>query len=208
MATGTPVDVVMPQMGVSGSEGTVTKWLKAVGDAVAADEPLLEISTDKVDTEIPSPVAGVLLSIEVAEDETVPVGAVLAHIGGADAPAAAPAAPAPPTSGSPFRPAPSLVSPPATQAPAAPAPTPPPPSATAAPAPAADVPEPAPQPTQPAAPAESVEPEDEPVDATYVTPLVRKRAAEHSVALSTVTGTGVGGRVRKQDVLEAAARAR
>src|SRR3954452_7327347 len=95
MATGTPVDVVMPQMGVSGSEGTVTKWLKNVGDTVAADETLLEISTDKVDTEVPSPGSGGVTEILVPEGETVDVGTVLARIGG-DAAAAAPPSPPPP----------------------------------------------------------------------------------------------------------------
>src|SRR4051812_32297245 len=94
MATGTAVDVVMPQMGVSVSEGTVTKWLKNVGDTVAADEPLLEISTDKVDTEIPSPGRGVVSEIVVQEGETVDVGTVLARIGGDGAAAAAEPEPA------------------------------------------------------------------------------------------------------------------
>ncbi len=160
--------VLLPALGESVTEGTVTRWLKSVGDSVIADEPLLEISTDKVDTEIPSPVSGTLLSIAVAEDETAAVGAVLATIGAAGAapsttpaPAAAPPAPAP----APPAPAPA--------APAAPAPT--------APAPAA-----------PAANADA-----------YVTPLVRRLASEHGIDLATVTGTGVGGRIRKQDVLAA-----
>ena len=96
MATGTVVDVVMPQMGVSVSEGTVTRWLKNVGDTVSADEPLLEISTDKVDTEVPSPGTGVLQEILVQEGETVDVGTLVARIGPADGiAAAAPATPAP-----------------------------------------------------------------------------------------------------------------
>src|SRR5215218_7433319 len=100
MATGTAVDVVMPQMGVSVSEGTVTKWLKSVGEEVQADDPLLEISTDKVDTEVPSPGSGVLSEILVQEGETVEVGTLLARIGGeggAAAPAPAPAPPEPAT---------------------------------------------------------------------------------------------------------------
>src|ERR687885_768521 len=104
MATGTAVDVVMPQMGVSVSEGTITKWLKQVGEEVAGAEPLLEISTDKVDTEVPSPGSGVLSEILVQEGETVEVGTLLARIGGeapAGAPEPAPAAQAPPEPGNP-----------------------------------------------------------------------------------------------------------
>ncbi|MEU9411142.1 2-oxoglutarate dehydrogenase, E2 component, dihydrolipoamide succinyltransferase [Streptomyces sp. NPDC048281] len=157
-ASGT--DVVLPALGESVTEGTVTRWLKSVGDSVEADEPLLEVSTDKVDTEIPAPVSGVLLEITVGEDETAEVGAKLAVIGAAGAaPAAAPA-------------------------PAAPAPAPAPVAAapvTPAPAPAAPVDE-----------------------GAYVTPLVRKLAAENGVDLGAVKGTGVGGRIRKQDVLAAA----
>src|SRR5579871_3260764 len=95
MATGTVVDVVMPQMGVSVSEGTVTRWLKNVGDAIQADETLLEISTDKVDTEVPSPGTGVLLEILVQEGETVPVGTLVARIGSGEAASASPPTPAP-----------------------------------------------------------------------------------------------------------------
>ncbi|MFT4189145.1 MAG: 2-oxoglutarate dehydrogenase, E2 component, dihydrolipoamide succinyltransferase [Aeromicrobium sp.] len=174
--SGTPV--TLPALGESVTEGTVTQWLKAVGDTVAVDEPLLEISTDKVDTEIPSPVAGTLLEIKAEEDETVEVGAELAIIGSADAaPAAAPAEPTPTP-----EPAPE------------PAPTPEPapeptsePVATSAPEPVA--------PAQPAAPSDG-----------YVTPIVRKLAKEHGVDLADVTGSGVGGRIRKADVLEVAER--
>jgi pyruvate dehydrogenase E2 component (dihydrolipoamide acetyltransferase) len=97
MATNTAVDVVMPQMGVSVSEGTITKWSKSVGDTIEADETLLEISTDKVDTEVPSPASGVVSEILVQEGETVEVGTVLARIGGGGAPSAAPAPPEPAT---------------------------------------------------------------------------------------------------------------
>ncbi|MEU6316170.1 2-oxoglutarate dehydrogenase, E2 component, dihydrolipoamide succinyltransferase [Streptomyces sp. NPDC047009] len=194
-------DVVLPALGESVTEGTVTRWLKAVGDSVDADEPLLEVSTDKVDTEIPAPASGVLLEIVVGEDETAEVGAKLAVIGApgaAPAAAPAPAAPAP----APAAPAPAPAAPPApapTPAPAAPAPAP----AAAAPAPArpaAPAPAPAPVTPAPAAPA-AAQPTDE---GAYVTPLVRKLAAENGVDLSTVKGTGVGGRIRKQDVLAAA----
>ena len=165
--------VTMPQLGESVTEGTVTRWLKQVGDTVAADEPLLEVSTDKVDTEIPSPAAGVLTEIRVSEDETVDVGAVLAVIG---SPGAAPApAPAPA---------------------AAPAPA---PTAVTTPAPSAAPAPPAPAPSAPSAPAAPTG------DAVYVTPIVRKLANEKGVDLTTVSGTGVGGRIRKQDVLAAAA---
>ena len=181
-------DVTLPALGESVTEGTVTRWLKSVGDSVEVDEPLLEISTDKVDTEIPSPFTGTLTEVLVQEDETVEVGAVLARIGsGAATPAPAAPAPAP--------------------APAAPAPV---PAAAPAPAPAAP-PAPAPAPAAappaptPAAPAPAAE-----VPATsggYLTPLVRKLAAEKGVDVSTLTGTGVGGRIRKEDVLDAAAKA-
>ena len=165
--------VKMPALGESVTEGTVTRWLKAVGESVEVDEPLLEVSTDKVDTEIPSPIAGVVTAILVAEDETVAVGTELALIGSAAdlaAPAPEPAAPA----------APAPAAAPAAPAPAAPAEAAP---AAAAPAPAAVA------------------------AASYVTPLVRKLASEKGVDLAAVTGTGVGGRVRKEDVLAAAEKA-
>jgi pyruvate dehydrogenase E2 component (dihydrolipoamide acetyltransferase) len=209
---GTPVK--MPALGESVTEGTVTRWLKQVGETVEVDEPLLEVSTDKVDTEIPSPVAGTVLEIKVAEDETAEVGADLAIIG------AAGAAPAP------------------APAPAKPEPKPE-PKAEAKPEPKAEVPEPkveeptpglsynepaaeaevaaqpvkAEQAAQPAAPTPTPQRPTAPAPgggeeaAGYVTPLVRKLASEHGVDLSSVNGTGVGGRIRKQDVLEAAEKA-
>jgi 2-oxoglutarate dehydrogenase E2 component (dihydrolipoamide succinyltransferase) len=291
------VSVSMPQLGESVTEGTVTRWLKQEGERVEADEPLLEVSTDKVDTEIPSPVSGVLRGITVAEDETVAVGAELAIIDeeGAAASAAPPAASAPaaapaaePEAPAPVAPAAEAVAPaaeaPAVQAPPAPAPA---ASAPAAQAPVAangygasgyqepyqqQAPPPAPayqpqppqqpqEPQQPAAeapvvqpaPAQEAAPPQEPeqpapvqqaappqepeqpapvqqaaplqepeqpagtqeadgvgpqltsgADGPYVTPLVRKLAAEHGIDLGTVPGTGVGGRIRKQDVLDAA----
>jgi pyruvate dehydrogenase E2 component (dihydrolipoamide acetyltransferase) len=288
------VTVSMPQLGESVTEGTVTRWLKRAGEHVDADEPLLEVSTDKVDTEIPSPVSGILRGITVAEDETVAVGAELAVIdedgsaGAAAAPpapaaqagqeaaaeppaaaAAAPAAPAAPApteapTYEPYEPAASYEPPPAPsyqppapsyqppaptyqpppaptyqppaptyqppaptyQAPAptyqAPAPSYEPPAPAAAPEPVAP-PEPAPAAADApdAAPAPAYQPAPYPPlgydsgngqtvegEAPYVTPLVRKLAAEHGIDLADVTGTGVGGRIRKQDVLEAAARLR
>jgi pyruvate dehydrogenase E2 component (dihydrolipoamide acetyltransferase) len=185
-------DVTLPALGESVTEGTVTRWLKEVGEEVAEDEPLLEVSTDKVDTEIPAPVAGVLLEIVVGEDETAEVGAKLAVIGAPGAaPAAAPAQPAAPAQEAPKQEAPAAPAP----APAAPAPAP----AQAPAAPAA----PAPAPAQPApvAPAPAAPSGD---DGAYVTPLVRKLASENNVDLSSVKGTGVGGRIRKQDVVAAA----
>ncbi|QDO59957.1 2-oxoglutarate dehydrogenase, E2 component, dihydrolipoamide succinyltransferase [Streptomyces sp. RLB1-8] len=202
-ASGT--DVVLPALGESVTEGTVTRWLKEVGEEVAEDEPLLEVSTDKVDTEIPAPVAGVLLEIVVGEDETAEVGAKLAVIGApgaAPAAAPAPAAPAPaaaaPAPAAPAAPAPA----PAPVAPAAPVAPPAPVQAAAPVAPAAPAPAPAPvaAPVTPA-PASAALAVD---DGAYVTPLVRKLAAENYVDLASVKGTGVGGRIRKQDVLAAA----
>ncbi len=209
--SGDGTTVQMPALGESVTEGTVTRWLKSEGDEVAVDEPLLEVSTDKVDTEIPSPVAGTLTKILVQEDETVPVGADLAVVGGSgggSAPAAEPE-----------------------QAPA---------QAEEAPA-KEDAPEPEPQQTakqeEPApAPADEAPPQEKPDEAaaaadeapaattapssststaptprenesdasSYVTPLVRKLAADHGIDLASVTGTGIGGRIRKQDVLAAA----
>ena len=156
-ASSTGTIITMPALGESVSEGTVTRWLKGVGDSVAVDEALLEVSTDKVDTEIPSPVAGTIISIDVPVDTTVPVGARLAVIGGAGA-ASAPVAPA--------TPAPVIAAP-----------------VVAAPVVAA-----------------------QPLDA-YVTPIVRKLASELGVNLASITGTGVGGRIRKEDVQSAAPKA-
>ncbi|MCX4880278.1 2-oxoglutarate dehydrogenase, E2 component, dihydrolipoamide succinyltransferase [Streptomyces sp. NBC_00847] len=196
-------DVVLPALGESVTEGTVTRWLKEVGEEVAEDEPLLEVSTDKVDTEIPAPVAGVLLEIVVGEDETAEVGAKLAVIGAPGAaPAAAPAPAAPaPAAAAPAAPAPAAAAPapaaPAPQAPTAPAPQ---QVTTPAPEPVPSAPAPAPAPVTPA-PAPAATAGD---DGAYVTPLVRKLAAENGVDLAGVKGTGVGGRIRKQDVIAAA----
>jgi 2-oxoglutarate dehydrogenase E2 component (dihydrolipoamide succinyltransferase) len=183
-ASGT--EVTLPALGESVSEGTVSRWLKQVGDHVDTDEALVEVSTDKVDTEIPSPVSGTVLEIRVGVDETVPVGSVLAIVGDA---AAAPAAPAPATTPAPApQPAPEPVSTPEPAPPAAPA------HAVQASAAAA------PQAANVVAPRRASDAE---VVDSYVTPLVRKLAAQHAVDLATVTGTGVGGRIRKQDVIDA-----
>lgn len=196
-------DVTLPALGESVTEGTVTRWLKEVGEEVAEDEPLLEVSTDKVDTEIPAPVAGVLLEIVVGEDETAEVGAKLAVIGAPGAaPAAAPAQPAAPAQEAPKAEAPKAEAPkqeaPKQEAPEAPAPAPAAPAPAQAPsAPAAPAPaQPAPVTPAPAAPSGD--------DGAYVTPLVRKLASENNVDLGSVKGTGVGGRIRKQDVVAAA----
>jgi pyruvate dehydrogenase E2 component (dihydrolipoamide acetyltransferase) len=211
-------DVVLPELGESVTEGTVTRWLKKVGDPVAVDEPLLEISTDKVDTEIPSPFAGVLQEIFAQEDETVAVGSALARIGeeGA-APAPAPEAPAPaqeapaqeaPAQEAPAQEAPAQEAPaqetPAQEAPAPAAEAPAPSPAPASQAPSAPAPAPAAPPAAPPAPAAETEDSD---IVSYVTPLVRRLAQQQGIDLATVTGTGVGGRIRKEDVLNAAAAA-
>ncbi|WP_136245551.1 2-oxoglutarate dehydrogenase, E2 component, dihydrolipoamide succinyltransferase [Mycobacterium intracellulare] len=189
---GDATPVLMPELGESVTEGTVTRWLKKVGDSVQVDDALVEVSTDKVDTEIPSPVAGVLISITAEEDATVPVGGELARIG-TGSEAAAPAAPQPPPAPK-AEPKPEPAAQPQPQAQPKPEPTPAP-----APQPKA-APEPKAQPAQ-------AQPADASGDGTpYVTPLVRKLAAENNIDLSSVTGTGVGGRIRKQDVLAAAER--
>ncbi|MEV0417033.1 2-oxoglutarate dehydrogenase, E2 component, dihydrolipoamide succinyltransferase [Streptosporangium canum] len=202
-----PKSVQMPQLGESVTEGTVTRWLKKEGERVEADEPLLEVSTDKVDTEIPSPTAGILTKIVVAEDETVEVGAELAVIdenGSAGAAPAQEAAPEPePEPAQPI----SSIPQPAPQA-AAPAPEPAPAPQAAAPAPAPQAPAPQAAPAQQAPAPQAVPAQQAPApisgDSPYVTPLVRKLAGEHNVDLDALNGTGVGGRIRKQDVLEAA----
>ncbi len=228
--------VSLPALGESVTEGTVTRWLKNVGDRVEVDEPLLEVSTDKVDTEIPSPVAGVIEKILVQEDETVEVGTALVEIGDgssqgssdegsapeAEAPAAEPApaeeAPAPveeqpvPEAPSTEQPADEAATAPAEDAPEAedekgnaygaaaqPAAPNAPSAPTEAPAPVSAASAPA-----ASAPAEQSAPAGDGSNSGYVTPLVRRLAQQEGVDLSTVSGTGVGGRIRKEDVLEAA----
>jgi pyruvate/2-oxoglutarate dehydrogenase complex dihydrolipoamide acyltransferase (E2) component len=183
VSTGTQTEVVMPQMGVSVSEGTITKWLKQPGDTVARDEPLLEISTDKVDTEVPSPAEGVLTEIVVPEGETVEVGTVLARIGPAGSTAEAPPAEAPAASEPSAEPAPAA----AAEAAATPEPA----------APAVEAaPEQAPAPVAPeAAPAAGGN------GRSFVSPVVARIASEHGVDPASVQGTGTGGRVTKKDIL-------
>jgi 2-oxoglutarate dehydrogenase E2 component (dihydrolipoamide succinyltransferase) len=174
-ASGAGTVISMPALGESVSEGTVTRWLKNVGDSVAVDEALLEVSTDKVDTEIPSPVAGILLAIDVPIDTTVAVGARLALIGASgSAPVAAPATPV--------------------VAPVVAAAVTPPPVAPVVATPVV---------AAPAAPVAVSAPISQPADA-YVTPLVRKLASELGVNLASVKGTGIGGRIRREDVEQAA----
>ena len=172
------VDVVMPQMGESIFEGTITKWLKKPGDKVERDEPLFEISTDKVDAEIPSPSAGVLKEIKVPEGQTVPIQTIVAVIDGVGSAAASAPAPAP--------------SPAAKPEPAASAPTP------VAAKPAVLVPAPVPA-SAPAAPAAQGAPVAS-AERIHSSPLVRRMAKEHGVDLSTLEGSGAGGRITKQDM--------
>ena len=198
-ATDSGAEVTMPALGESVTEGTVSSWLKAVGDTVEVDEPLLEVATDKVDTEVPSPVAGTILEIRVPEDETVEVGTVLAVIGQpSEAATPAPSSPAPAAA-----PAPTTASPAAPPAPAA--------SRARHAAPAAPAPE-TPAAAGSGEPKKSAAKTSAPsaaavASAAYVTPIVRKFAREKGIDLTTVTGTGVGGRIRKQDVEEAAVKA-
>jgi pyruvate dehydrogenase E2 component (dihydrolipoamide acetyltransferase) len=245
--------VTLPALGESVTEGTVTRWLKQVGDSVEVDEPLLEVSTDKVDTEIPSPVAGVIEEILVQEDETVEVGAELVRIGDGSGSASSASEPAPepeeadqapiesspqpaptqvsdagpeedPTAGDSYseptleeevvpaesqsepEPVPSVEAPLGTDQQNAPATAAAPPApATPAPVPQAAAPAPAPQPSAPAAPAQpAAESSGSHAAAPYVTPIVRKLANDRGVDLSKVTGSGVGGRIRKEDVIAAA----
>ncbi len=189
-ATGTIVS--MPALGESVTEGTVTRWLKNVGDNIAVDEALLEVSTDKVDTEIPSPVAGVILSIDVPADATVPVGARLATIGAAgSAPVVAAPVVAAPVVAPPVVVAPEPIAPPVVVAPVVVAPV------VAAPVVVA--------PVVVTPPVRTPEPVAESANTdSYVTPIVRKLASEQGVDLATVTGSGIGGRIRKEDVWSAA----
>ena len=201
-------DVTLPQLGETVTEGTITRWFKKVGDSVSADEPLFEVSTDKVDTEVPSPITGTVTEIRVQEGDTVPVGAVIAVVGeaagaGAAAPAPAeaepvaepaaeaPAAPALP----PKAPAPEAAAPPVVEAPA---PPPAQPAAVAPAAPAPVAPEPAPVAAEPAA-AEAV---DEPSDNRLLSPVVRRLVAEHNIDVDLVKGSGPGGRITRDDVLD------
>lgn len=183
------IDVVMPQMGESIAEGTVTRWMKKVGDRVERDEPLFEISTDKVDAEIPSPAAGVLSEILAAEGKTVPVNSVVARLAG-EGEATQPSAAAP-------KPAPSAEAKPAAAAPPF---APPKPAAAPAPAPAPVAPS-----QKPAAAPHAAGSIDE-RRRVRSSPLVRKIAAESSIDISMIHGTGISGRVTKQDILDHIAR--
>src|SRR5690349_17255611 len=174
------VNIVMPQMGESIFEGTITKWLKKPGDKVERDEPLFEISTDKVDAEIPSPSAGVLKEIKVGEGQTVPIQTVVGVIEADGSAAVAAPAPVPAKATAP--------APPKASAAAPPAPAPAPASKPAAPAPAAR--SAAPVPVSPSSTGERI----------HSSPLVRRMAKEHGIDLSSIAGTGAGGRISKQDI--------
>ena len=164
-------EVKLPQLGETVTEGTITKWFKKIGDAVAADEPLFEVSTDKVDTEVPSPVSGILTEVRAKEGDTVPVGAVIAVVGDAGAaPAPAPAA--------------------------APAPEP-----VAAPVAAAPTPEPAAAPTPAPAPTVVVAAASSSGDAPLLSPVVRRLISENNLDVAKIAGTGPGGRITREDVL-------
>lgn len=176
-------EITLPQLGETVTEGTITRWFKKVGDTIAADEPLFEVSTDKVDTEVPSPIAGVLTEIRVAEGETVAVGTVIAVVGGAGAaPAPTPAPVAAPA------PAPAPVAAPAPAPTPAPAPA---PVATPAPAPA-----PAPAPVATPAPAPVVQ------SNKLLSPVVRRLVNDHGINIDALQGTGPGGRITREDVLD------
>ena len=195
-ASGT--EVLMPALGESVTEGTVTTWLKSVGDAVEADEPLLEVSTDKVDSEVPSPAAGFLAEIRVEEDKTVSVGTVVAIIS-SEAPGVAPATPAPVATSAPV--APVAPATPATPAPVAPV-------APTAPAPVPATLDQLSNAVETAAPTGTPVTSQTPAavaNTGYVTPIVRKLAREADIDLATITGTGVGGRIRREDIENAVA---
>ena len=198
-------EVTLPQLGETVTEGTITQWFKAVGENVTADEPLFEVSTDKVDTEVPSPVAGTLTEIRVPEGETVDVGTVIAVVSeGGEAPAAA--APAQPEEAAPAQPE-TAPAEPAAEAPAPepePEPAPaaaepePEPSAATQPAPAAPAPE-----SAPAAPAPApAAPADGAAAGRLLSPVVRRLVTEHGLDPAAITGTGPGGRITRDDVLD------
>src|SRR5262245_8422210 len=208
-------DIQMPQLGETVTEGTITKWFKNVGDQVAEDEPLFEVSTDKVDSEVPSPVSGVLSEILVQEGDTVDVGVVLARVGDAPAgdQAAAPAEPAPaPAETAPAEPepapAPAEAAAPAAEAAPAPAaetaPAPPAPAAETAPeapAPAAAAPQPAPAPPAPSGDGGQAVPARQGTNGLLLSPVVRRLIAENNLDPGTISGTGPGGRITRNDVL-------
>ena len=176
-------DVTLPQLGETVTEGTITQWFKQIGDTVAEDEPLFEVSTDKVDTEVPSPVSGVLTEIRVQEGDTVDVGTVIAVVGDAGGAAAAPAAE--PESAPAAEPAPAVAPEPAAPAPAASTPVPPPPPAPAAAPPAASA-------------AETAQAGDN----RLLSPVVRRLVNEHGLDPDSITGSGPGGRITRDDVLD------
>jgi pyruvate dehydrogenase E2 component (dihydrolipoamide acetyltransferase) len=182
-------DVTLPQLGETVTEGTITRWFKKVGDTIAADEPLFEVSTDKVDTEVPSPISGIVTELRVQEGDTVPVGTVIAVVGEA-AGAAAPAPAAPELA----EPVVAPVAPPVAEAPTMA-------QVVENPQVAAQAPPPAPPAVQPTAVA-AHEPADVASDNRLLSPVVRRLVAEHNVNVDLITGTGPGGRVTRDDVLD------
>ena len=196
-------DVTLPQLGETVTEGTITRWFKKVGDTIAADEPLFEVSTDKVDTEVPSPIAGVVTEIRAAEGDTVPVGAVIAVVAAADAaPVAAPAVETPPAVAAPVVAAPVVAAPvvaaPVVAAPVVAAPV---VAAPAAPAPVVAAVVEAPAAEAPAAIA-PVDNEALGSDNRLLSPVVRRLVSEHGINPDDLTGTGPGGRITRDDVLD------
>jgi len=182
-------DVTLPQLGETVTEGTITQWFKNVGDVVSADEPLFEVSTDKVDTEVPSPVSGVVTEIRASEGDTIDVGTVVAIVSdGEVTPVAAAAA----------EPSPAPIPEPAPAPEAAPAPTPE-PAAAPAPEPAA---EPAPAPAPAREPAPAAQQSTSQNDPRLLSPVVRRLVNEHGIDSSLLTGTGPGGRITREDVLD------
>ena len=205
-------DVTLPQLGETVTEGTITRWFKKVGDSVSADEPLFEVSTDKVDTEVPSPISGTVSEIRAQEGDTVPVGAVIAVVGEAQGAPAAEAAPAP--AAAPAEAAPEPQAETAPPAPAAPAPAPAPVEPAQAEAPTVAAPPSAPPPPAPAPVADEPTADGqrgegqggdgaaEPSDNRLLSPVVRRLVAEHNIDVDKVNGTGPGGRITRDDVLD------
>ena len=190
-------DITLPQLGETVTEGTITRWFKKVGDAVAADEPLFEVSTDKVDTEVPSPISGTLTEIRVKEGDTVAVGTVIAVVGAANAPLAATA-----SQSAPPAPAVPVAKPAPVVAPAAPAPVVAPvaPAANAAPAPPVVAATPAPVAASVATATRAPMPTS--TSNKLLSPVVRRLVADHGIDVNSLVGTGPGGRITREDVLD------
>ena len=184
-------DITLPQLGETVTEGTITRWFKKVGDAVAADEPLFEVSTDKVDTEVPSPISGTLTEIRVKEGDTVAVGTVIAVVGAANAPLAATA-----SQSAPPAPAP-VVAPAANAATASQSAPPAPPASAAAPVAAAT-----PAPVAASVATATRAPMPTSTSNKLLSPVVRRLVADHGIDVNSLVGTGPGGRITREDVLD------